>query len=61
VTAYAELCVELHWLEVLYVLRVKEHVSDDGLFLVDSERVACNNDSLKDHSEGIGRKGISSC
>jgi hypothetical protein len=48
VTSKTELSKELHRLEILNILRVEEHVSDNSFLLVDSQRIASEYDSLED-------------
>lgn len=53
VAAETELRGQLHRLEVLDILGVEEHVADDSALLVDLQRVACQDDALKDHRQRV--------
>ena len=46
-------CVQFNWSEVLDVFRIEEHPPHSGLLLVNFQRVASENDALKDDSKGI--------
>ena len=52
-------CLELNWLEVFYVLRVEEHVAHSCFFLVNAQRVASQNDALKDDAQRVRRQSNS--
>lgn len=54
-TAEAMSSLQLHWLEVLDVRWVEEHIPNRGFLLVHAQRIACEHDSLQDDLHGVRR------